>query len=67
TAEIAESANSVAQGSSEISNNIAEVNKGALASGQKVELMVDRVQDVSQQLENVQSGLTDFLQELRAA
>ncbi|MEP1932795.1 MAG: methyl-accepting chemotaxis protein [Roseibium sp.] len=67
TAEIAESANSVAQGSTEISNNIAEVNKGAQASGQKVELMVGRVEDVSQQLEKVQSGLTDFLSEMRAA
>lgn len=67
TSEIAQNANEVAQGSSDITANIAEVNQAARASGEKVQLVVDRVEAVSEQINSVRAGLTDFLGHLRAA
>ncbi|QDG76605.1 methyl-accepting chemotaxis protein [Labrenzia sp. PHM005] len=67
TSEIAQNANEVAQGSSDITANIAEVNQAARASGEKVKQVVDRVDAVSQQINSVRTGLSDFLGHLRAA
>ncbi len=67
TAEIAQNANEVAEGSSEITANIAEVNQAARASGEKAEFVVERIHSVSDQIENVRTGLSEFLGHLRAA
>lgn len=67
TSEIAKNATDVATGSSDISLNIAEVNKAARASGEKVQVVVGQIQDVSLQIKTIREGLGDFLSHLRAA
>ncbi|WP_269580867.1 methyl-accepting chemotaxis protein [Roseibium sp. Sym1] len=67
TSEIAKNANEVALGSADISVNIAEVNKAAQTSGDKVRDVVDQIQNVSTQISTIRVGLDDFLGHLRAA
>jgi len=67
TSEIAQNANEVALGSSDITANITQVTQAARASGEKVDIVVDRIQSVAHQIREVQTGLSDFLGHLRAA
>ncbi|WP_299473444.1 methyl-accepting chemotaxis protein [uncultured Roseibium sp.] len=67
TAEIAQNASEVAQGSAEISLNITEVNQAARVSGDYVQQVVGKVDDVSSQINAIKGGLADFLGHLRAA
>jgi len=67
TSEIAKNAHDVAQGSADISSNIYEVNRAARVSGDRVQDVVGRIQDVSMQINTIREGLSDFLGHLRAA
>lgn len=67
TAEIAKNASEVAQGSADISMNITEVNQAAQISGERVKDVVEKVDDVSSQINTIRNGLADFLGHLRAA
>ncbi|MGV2977030.1 methyl-accepting chemotaxis protein [Roseibium alexandrii] len=67
TSEIAKNASEVAHGSTDISENITQVNRSAEASGEKLKDVVGGVELVATQINTVQTSLDDFLGHLRAA